>query len=84
MVGRTPPLSERGCYFLLTPPPDEPREPEDPRDEEPPLRDDEPRDALRDEPLVRPEDDERTRVELRPVEELPKRTVAVLPDRGRE
>jgi hypothetical protein len=71
MGGETPPPVERGCYFLLTPPPEALREPDDePRDDELPLRETEPRDP----PLDRPEDEEPTRAELRPDDELPERT----------
>ena len=49
---RDAPPMERGCYFLLAPPPpEEPREPEDePRDEEPEPREELPRDTLPDLP----------------------------------
>jgi len=71
MRRETPPLLERGCYFFLTLPPDELREPEDePRDAEPEPREEETRDP----PLDRPEGDEPTRAELRPDDELPERT----------
>ena len=68
---------ERGCYFFLTLPPEALREPEDePRDDEPPLRELELRDPL----LDRPEDEEPTRAELRPDDELPERTDVELPE----
>lgn len=72
MGGETPPLSERGCYFFLTLPPEALREPEDdPRDDELPPREAEPRDP----PLDLPDDEEPTRAEPRPAEEPPERTV---------
>jgi hypothetical protein len=75
MGGGTPPLSERGCYFLLTLPPEEPRDPEDePREGELP-REAEPREP----PLVLDPDEDLTRAELRPEEDVdpPERTVPV-------
>jgi hypothetical protein len=77
MGGETPPPVERGCYLFLTLPPEELREPEDePREEEPLLRETELRDPL----LDRPEDEEPTLAELRPDDELPERTDDELPD----
>jgi len=70
---------ERGCYFFLTLPPEALREPEDePRDDDPELREPELRDTLPEE-LLEPEDEEPTRAELRPDDELPLPTVE-LPD----
>ena len=74
MGGGTPPTVERGCYFFLTLPPEALREPEDePRDADPELREPELRDTLPEE-LLEPEDEEPTRAELRPDDDLPERT----------
>ena len=66
MTGGTPPLLERGNYFLLTPPPPALREPPElePRDADP-----------REAPLDLPDDEEPTRAVLRPDEEPLERTV---------
>jgi hypothetical protein len=67
---------ERCFYFFFALPPEELREPEDePRDADPELREEEPRETEPCDPLLdRPEDEEPTRAELRPDEELPERT----------
>jgi len=69
---------ERGCYFLLTLPPPELREPEpEPREADP-----------REPPLDLPDDEEPVRAVLRPDEEPLERTVedpgVALPVEGRE
>ena len=79
---------ERGCYLLLAPPPEEPRE-DEPRDEDPEPLDELPRDELpRDElPLDLPDDDP-TRALPEEPEEPPERPeegrATELPDDGRE
>jgi hypothetical protein len=73
MGGGTPPPVERGCYFLLTLPPDALREPELRDDELLPLEE-ELREEILDE-LLELEDEEPTLAGLRPDDELPERNV---------